>query len=97
MPRTIRTLCTLSPFSWLCLRTLRQLYANFTSTQSTYVSDVSRVKLGMVVKLLLSSFRILVSCNRDVPTQENDMGEDGPEWDPDAPLLSRGALIETSQ
>ena len=43
------------------------------STQNTYVSDVSRVKLGMEVKLLYSSFRILVSCNRDVPTQENDI------------------------
>jgi hypothetical protein len=28
MPRTIRTLCTLSPFSWLRLRTLRQLYVD---------------------------------------------------------------------
>jgi hypothetical protein len=62
MPHTCRTLCTLSPFpcSSICVD-----YANSMSTQNTYVSDVSRVKLGMEVKLLLSSFRILVSCNRE--------------------------------
>ena len=63
-------------------------------TQNTYKRDVNRVKLGIAVKLLYSSFRILVSWNRDVPTQESDIGEDGPGWDLDAPLLWRGALIE---